>query len=95
MTAHAKTTICHATGSATNPYVEITVNLLHGPFRKLANRWRFVSRGQGTEGQFEIDFEFKSKLLQTLLAANFHHAVSRLIDCFETRAKALYGAAGG
>jgi coenzyme Q-binding protein COQ10 len=71
---------------------EITVQLLQGPFRRLLNRWRFAPHGQGTEVQFEIDFEFKSRLLQTLLAANFSHAVSRLIDCFEARARALYGA---
>jgi coenzyme Q-binding protein COQ10 len=70
---------------------EITVNLLRGPFRRLFNRWRFHEHPDGTRVEFEIDFEFKSRLLQTLLAANFHHAVDRLIGCFEDRARALYG----
>jgi coenzyme Q-binding protein COQ10 len=70
---------------------EITVDLLHGPFRRLFNRWRFHEDPGGTRIEFEIDFEFKSRLLHTLLAANFHHAVDRLIGCFEERAKALYG----
>jgi coenzyme Q-binding protein COQ10 len=70
---------------------EITVSLLHGPFRRLLNRWRFHEDPKGTRIDFEIDFEFKSILLQTLLAANFHHAVDRLIGCFEDRARALYG----
>lgn len=70
---------------------EITVNLLHGPFRRLFNRWRFREDPAGTRVEFEIDFEFKSRLLETLLAANFHRAVDRLIGCFEDRAKALYG----
>ena len=70
---------------------EITVNLLHGPFRRLFNRWRFHEDGSGTRVEFEIDFEFKSRLLQTLLASNFHHAVDRLIGCFEDRARVLYG----
>ena len=72
---------------------EITVNLLHGPFRQLFNRWKFHEDPAGTRVEFEIDFEFKSRLLQTLLAANFHHAVDRLIGCFEDRAKVLYGRA--
>ena len=72
---------------------EITVNLLHGPFRRLFNRWRFREEGAGTRVEFEIDFEFKSRLLQTLLAANFQHAVERLIGCFEDRARVLYGRA--
>jgi len=41
--------------------------------------------------EFDIDFQFKSRLLEALLAANFAHAVDRLMECFEARAKALYG----
>lgn len=70
---------------------QIDVALLSGPFRKLANRWRFVREGDLTRVEFDIDFQFKSRLLDGLLAANFHHAVERLMACFEDRAKALYG----
>ena len=70
---------------------EITVQLLHGPFKTLANRWRVFSDPTGVRIEFVIDFEFKSKLLQAVLAKNFEHAVERLIGCFEERAKALYG----
>jgi coenzyme Q-binding protein COQ10 len=70
---------------------EITVSLLHGPFKRLLNRWRFEPHPTGAEVKFEIDFEFKSRLLETMLAANFHHAVERLIACFDDRAAALYG----
>lgn len=69
----------------------IDVNLLSGPFRKLANRWEFFADPAGTRIEFDIDFEFKSRLLDGLLKANFHHAVDRLMACFEDRAKALYG----
>ena len=71
---------------------QIDVGLLSGPFRKLTNRWRFIPEGEGTRVEFDIDFQFKSRLLEALLAANFHHAVERLMGCFEARAKALYGA---
>jgi coenzyme Q-binding protein COQ10 len=70
---------------------EIAVDLLSGPFRKLENRWRFHPDPAGTRVEFEIDFLFKSRLLEALLAANFHHAVGRLMACFDARAKALYG----
>ena len=73
------------------PAGEIIVSLLHGPFRRLFNRWKFSAHLTGTSVEFEIDFEFKSRLLDRLLTANFHHAVDRLIGCFEERAKALYG----
>jgi len=71
---------------------QIDVTLLSGPFRKLENRWRFLDAGHGcTRVEFDIDFEFKSRLLSALLTANFAHAVDKLIDCFEARAKSLYG----
>ncbi|MCR5880429.1 type II toxin-antitoxin system RatA family toxin [Phenylobacterium sp. J367] len=71
---------------------QIDVSLLSGPFKKLENRWRFLDAGKGcTRIEFDIDFQFKSRLLEAMLAANFNHAVDRLMDCFEARAKTLYG----
>jgi coenzyme Q-binding protein COQ10 len=71
----------------------IDVDLLAGPFRRLENRWAFHDDGQGgSRVEFDIDFQFKSRLLDALLAANFHQAVERLMGCFDARAAALYGA---
>jgi coenzyme Q-binding protein COQ10 len=71
---------------------QIDVTLLSGPFKRLANRWRFFEDGPGeTRVEFDIDFQFKSRLLEALLSANFAHAVDRLMTCFEDRANALYG----
>lgn len=74
---------------------QIDVSLISGPFRKLENRWRFIEAGHGcTRVEFDIDFEFKSRILAALLTANFSVAVERLMACFEARAKSLYGEAG-
>ena len=71
---------------------QIDVSLISGPFKKLDNRWRFLDAGHGcTRVEFDIDFAFKSRLLEALLTANFAHAVDRLMTCFEARAKSLYG----
>jgi coenzyme Q-binding protein COQ10 len=70
---------------------DIRVSLLQGPFRKLENRWRFFEDPAGTRVEFEIAFAFKSRILEALLAANFHTAVEKLMACFEARAEALYG----
>ena len=71
---------------------QIDASLLSGPFRKLANRWRFLDGGHGcTRVEFDIEFQFKSRLLEALLAANFSHAVDKLRGCFEARAERLYG----
>lgn len=69
----------------------IDVDLISGPFRRLANQWRFAPRPEGSELSFRIDFEFRSRLLDRLFAANFHRAADRLVACFEIRAQRLYG----
>lgn len=70
----------------------IDVGLLSGPFRRLENRWRFLPEPTGgTRVEFLIDFEFKVRLLDGVLRANFDKAVNRLIACFEGRARQLYG----
>ena len=67
----------------------IEVNLLYGPFRRLQNRWAFSDSPNGCEVRFDIDFEFKAPMLDRILAANFEPAVSRLMACFEARAKSI------
>jgi coenzyme Q-binding protein COQ10 len=72
--------------------LQIDVSLISGPFRKLENRWRFLDAGHGaTRIEFDIDFVFKSRVLDALLRANIHQAMDKLIGCFEAQAKALYG----
>ena len=72
----------------------IEVGLLSGPFHHLTNTWRFVPLRAGTEVDFFIDFAFRSRLLEAVLAANFHRAVERLISGFDARARQLYGPPG-
>lgn len=69
----------------------IDVSLLRGPFKRLTNVWRFSPEGAGARIDFDIDFAFKTRLLDTVLQANFDRAVERLIRCFEGRAATLYG----
>ena len=69
----------------------VEVGLIRGPFRHLRNRWEFHPHPQGTRLEFMIDFAFKSRVLDMMLHANFDRAVERLIQCFEARAKTLYG----
>lgn len=70
----------------------IGFDLLSGPFRRLTGRWRFEpdAAGGATLG-FEIDFEFGSRILERLMAANFDLAVGKLVASFERRAARLYG----
>lgn len=70
----------------------IEVRLVRGPFKHLRNEWKFLPHPTGTQVEFFIDFEFRSKLLDKVLQANFDRAAHRLISCFEARAETLYGA---
>lgn len=72
------------------PALAIDVGLIRGPFRRLSNRWRFEPHPRGCRVVFDIDFAFKARLLDVLLAVNFDRAVDKLIACFEARAAALY-----
>ena len=74
------------------PALLIEVGLIRGPFKRLSNRWGFVAEGEGTRVVFDIDFAFRRRMLDLLLQANFDRAVGALINCFEARARALYGA---
>jgi coenzyme Q-binding protein COQ10 len=74
------------------PELSVTVSLLYGPFKRLSNQWRFSRHPDGATVDFAIDFAFKSKVLDALLAANMDRAVDKLIACFEARAAQLYEA---
>ena len=69
----------------------IDVDLISGPFHHLKNQWRFAPHPAGTTVEFLIDFAFRSRLLDAVLATNFHRAVEKIIACFDARAQALYG----
>lgn len=69
----------------------VDVSLLYGPFKRLANQWRFSPDGGGTKVEFVIDFAFKSRMLDALLASNLDRAADKLIACFEERARQIHG----
>ena len=69
----------------------ITVEYLTGPFEHLRNTWGFKPAAGGTEVDFFLSFEFRSKLLQAVIGVLFEEAVQRMVGAFETRAAKLYG----
>jgi coenzyme Q-binding protein COQ10 len=71
----------------------IDVEYLDGPFRYLNNHWKFIPMGEARcEVDFFVDFEFRSALLQRVIGVVFHEAMRRIVQAFERRAEALYGA---
>jgi coenzyme Q-binding protein COQ10 len=68
----------------------IVVEYLDGPFKYLKNSWEFTQTEAGCEVDFYVDFEFKSKILQTLIGVVFGEAMGRIVGAFEDRAQNLY-----
>jgi coenzyme Q-binding protein COQ10 len=78
------------------PKLEILVEYLEGPFRKMNNRWRFHPAGQnGCDVEFFISYEFRSRTLGLLMGAVFDAAFRRFSAAFERRADQIYGARAG
>jgi coenzyme Q-binding protein COQ10 len=74
----------------------IDVTYLEGPLKQLTNHWLFTPHESGgTLVDFYVDFEFRSKLLQSVIGALFHEALRRLVKAFEDRARRLYGHPAG
>jgi len=71
---------------------KIVVEYLDGPFKYLKNNWSFQDCEGGCEVDFFVDFEFKSKVLQTLIGVVFTEAMQRIVKAFENRAAELYRA---
>ena len=75
---------------------EIRVAYLDGPFRYLDNRWTFRPLGPNScEVDFSVDFEFRSRTLQTVVGAVFYRAMQQIVRAFERRAEHLYWQGGG
>lgn len=73
---------------------EIRVRYERGPFRYLNNNWRFMPDARGTRVEFFVDFEFRSRLLQSAIGVVYNEAVRRMVKAFLKRAREIYGPAG-
>ena len=62
--------------------LEIDVRYAEGPFKHLTNNWKFLPHEDGCEIDFYVDFEFNSRLLQSVIEALFTEAVRRMVRAF-------------
>ena len=74
--------------------MRIDIAYQEGPFRFLNNHWVFERAPNGCAIDFYVDFEFRSHLLEKAITVVFNKAVSRMVEAFEKRARALYGPRG-
>ena len=71
----------------------IDVIMVKGPFEHLTNHWVFTPTESGTQIDFELDFKFRSKLLEKLIGPLFTKATHKMVGAFKERADQLYGKA--
>ncbi|MDH3704266.1 MAG: type II toxin-antitoxin system RatA family toxin [Alphaproteobacteria bacterium] len=73
------------------PNRRIRVRYIEGPFKYLENNWVFEPlEAKGCRLDFHVDFEFRSRLMESLIGRFFGEAVRRMVQAFETRAGTLY-----
>ena len=70
-----------------------TVNVKYedGPFRYLNNQWTFTPVNNGCRVDFYVDFEFRSRMLQSAIGVVFNQAVQAMVKAFLKRAREIYG----
>ncbi|MFP4080971.1 MAG: type II toxin-antitoxin system RatA family toxin, partial [Ectothiorhodospira sp.] len=70
----------------------IEMRLVDGPFRQLEGFWRFDPLEDGrTQVGLDLDFEFSSRLVSTVVGPVFHQIANSLVDAFSKRAREVYG----
>lgn len=70
--------------------LQIDTSYIDGPVKHLESEWRFRDVEGGCEVSFEVDFAFRSKLLQGAAGMFFNEAMQRIVHAFEERAADLY-----
>jgi coenzyme Q-binding protein COQ10 len=75
------------------PKLEILVEYLEGPFRRMNNRWSFQPTDERScDVEFFISYEFRSRTLGLLMGGMFDAAFRRFAAAFQRRADEVYGA---
>jgi coenzyme Q-binding protein COQ10 len=75
--------------------LKIRVEYVDGPFSRLENLWNFrdAAEGGGSEVEFFIAYEFRSRLHAAVMGSIFDIAFHKFSAAFEARADDIYGRA--
>ena len=69
---------------------KILVTNIDGPLTHLKNEWKFKEINNSTQLEFEIDFELKNNILNTIMKKSFDFGLNKIADACEKRALELY-----
>jgi ribosome-associated toxin RatA of RatAB toxin-antitoxin module len=74
------------------PPVSMKMTLLQGPFKHLDGTWTFTSlRSDACKVEFDLSYEFSSKILEKLIGPVFSKIANSFVDSFCHQAEKLYG----
>lgn len=80
------------TENANVPPVQMKMKLVEGPFKHLDGTWTFKPlRPDACKIDFELHYEFSSKILEQIIGPVFGMIANSFIDSFCKRAVAVYG----
>lgn len=72
------------------PYHTIELELVDGPFKRLAGAWTFDSLGpEVTKVMLDLDFELSNRFIAAVFGSLFEQVTKRLVDAFIERAGVL------
>ena len=70
----------------------IQMHLHEGPFQQLDGQWHFVALSfEACKVDLRLQYEFSSKLMETLVNPVFSLIAGALVDAFVVRAEKVYG----
>tara|TARA_A100001011_G_scaffold398724_1_gene504162 strand:+ start:4 stop:450 length:447 start_codon:yes stop_codon:yes gene_type:complete len=69
---------------------KISVTNIDGPLKYLENEWKFKEINNSTQLEFNIDFELKNNLLNTIMKKSFNLGLNKIANAFEERAIKLF-----
>jgi len=74
------------------PYTEVDITLVEGPFSQLTGRWFFEPLGdEGCKISLFLEYDFSSKMVSMVVGPVFSQIASSLVDAFQKRAVEVYG----
>ena len=80
------------TENTNQPPTSIKMSLVEGPFKHLDGTWSFKPlREDACKIDFELHYEFSSKVLEQLIGPVFSMIANSFVDSFCKRAEAVYG----
>lgn len=74
------------------PPSNMTMRLVEGPFRHFEARWNFRPlRDDACKIEFDMQYEFSSRILETVIGPVFNRIANSFVDSFCRRAEQRYG----